>query len=75
MDDMACLCTDLCSSGVPQPDPAAVLLLMTLPLSADSVSLGVGLLHLSSFSSNDSRDARDPEFSLESLPGRRRTRV
>lgn len=72
---MDCLCIDLCSSGVTQPDSVAVLLLIMLPFSADSVSLCVGLAQFSSFNSNDSREARDPEFSLESLPGRGRRQV
>lgn len=48
-----------------QPDSVPVLLLMTLLLSADSVSLRGGLAQLPSFDSKDSRETR--EFSLESL--------
>lgn len=75
MNDVDCLCIDLGSSGVTHPDSVAVLLLIMLPLSADSVSLRVGLAQFSSFDSNDSREARDPEFSLESLPDRGRMQV
>lgn len=62
---------NFCSSGVAQPDSVAVLLLIMLP-SADSVSLRVALSQFSFFNSNDSREAKDPEFSLESLPDRRK---
>lgn len=62
---------NLCGSGVAQPDSVAVLLLIMLP-SADSVSLRVALDQFSFFNSNDSREAKDPEFSLELLPDRRK---
>lgn len=39
-----------------------------LAFSADSVSLRVGFDITSSFDSNDSLEAIDPEFSLEGLP-------
>lgn len=67
MQDTDRLQNDLCSSGVTQPDSVAVLLLIMLPVSADSVSLRGAL---DQFDSNDSREARDPEFPLESLPDR-----
>lgn len=46
------------ASGVTWLDSVPVLLLVTLVVSADSVSLRVGL------DSSDSLEARDPEFSL-----------
>lgn len=55
-------------SGVTWPDSVPVLTLIMLAFSADSVSLRVGFDITSSFDSNDSLEAIDPEFSLEGLP-------
>lgn len=71
INDTDRLLINLCSSGVVELDSVAVLLLIMLPF-ADSVSLRVALGQFSFFNSNDSREAKDPEFSLESLPDRRK---
>lgn len=54
-------------SGVTRPDSVSVLLLIILAFSVDSVSLRVGFDQMSSFDSNDSLEAIDPEFSFDWL--------